>query len=49
MKFEEALTALRKGAKIRHPSMPDDEYLSGCYITLTINLLLIMSDEWEII
>lgn len=32
MKFEEALTALRAGEKIRHPSFADDEYLSGCYI-----------------
>ncbi len=35
MKFEEALSALRQGYKIRHPSFAEDEYLVGCYITLT--------------
>ncbi len=34
MKFEEALTALRQGARIRHPTFADDEYLAGCYVTL---------------
>ena len=102
MKFEEALTALRAGSKIRHNTMEPDEYLVGCYIGLpgenfeesksrgmsivrikgdrehpdmrpllsftkqmdlidkypflkekitfpTINLFLIMSDDWELI
>lgn len=34
MKFEEALTALREGAKIRHPSMPDDEYYMACRVSI---------------
>lgn len=34
MKFEEALSALRTGAKIRHPSMPDDEYYMACKLSL---------------
>ncbi len=34
MKFEEALSALRNGKKIRHPIFPEDEYLAGCYVTL---------------
>ena len=32
MKFEEALSALRQGAKIHHPHMPKDECLMGCYV-----------------
>ena len=32
MTFEEALTALRSGAKIWHPGMPDDEYYMGCKV-----------------
>jgi hypothetical protein len=34
MKIEEALTALRLGEKIRHPSMPDDEYYMACKVSL---------------
>jgi len=32
MKFEDALSALRNGKKIRHPSWEKDEYLIGCYV-----------------
>jgi hypothetical protein len=32
MKFEEALAALREGAKIWHPTFADDEYLSACRV-----------------
>jgi hypothetical protein len=32
MKFEDALSAMREGAKIRHPSWDEDEYLMGCYV-----------------
>jgi hypothetical protein len=32
MKFEEALTALREGAKIWHPTFSDDEYLAACRV-----------------
>lgn len=101
MKFEEALAALREGAKIWHEGMPEDEYYMACRIGLvgmkipthemkisivhmksdkehpdmypqlrfdkqidllekypflrdkitfpTINLFLLMSDEWKII
>jgi len=34
MIFEEALAALRNGAKIRSPFFEPDEYLMGCYVTL---------------
>ncbi len=34
MKFEEALTALRMGAKIWHPAMPEDEYYMACRVSL---------------
>lgn len=34
MIFEEALKALRAGAKIRHPSFEEDVYLQGCYVGL---------------
>ncbi len=34
MKFEEALAALREGAKIWHPTFSDDEYLSVCRVGL---------------
>ena len=34
MIFEEALCELRKGKKIRHPNMPKDEYLMGCYVRI---------------
>lgn len=34
MKFEEALTAMRAGAKIRHPSFEPDEYFMACRIGL---------------
>lgn len=39
MKFEEALAALRVGAKIWHPSMPDDEYYMACRISLSPQLM----------
>lgn len=32
MIFEEALKAMREGAKIRHPHWEEDEYLMGCYL-----------------
>lgn len=38
MKFEEALSKLREGKKIRHPSFEKDEYLMGCYLTLPFTL-----------
>lgn len=34
MKFEEALAALRKGAKIWHPKFADNEYLVACRVGL---------------
>ncbi len=34
MRFEEALAVLREGAKIWHPSMPDDEYYMACRVML---------------
>ena len=34
MKLEEALQALRQGAKIRHPGMPEDEYYIPCRVCL---------------
>ena len=34
MKFEEALTAMRSGAKIRHSSFAEDEYLVACRVGL---------------
>ena len=34
MIFEEALGALRAGAKIWHPSFADDEYLTACRVGL---------------
>lgn len=34
MKFEDALAALRLGAKIRHPSMPEDEYYMACRVSI---------------
>jgi len=34
MKFEEALAALREGAKIWHPGMPDDEYYMVCRVSI---------------
>lgn len=34
MKFEEALKALRNGAKIQHPSMPEDEYYMSVRVSL---------------
>lgn len=37
MKFEEALTALRKGAKIWHPTFAEDEHLSACRVGLMDN------------
>ncbi len=38
MKFEEALTALRSGAKIQHPMMEPDEYFIGCYVGLNMEM-----------
>lgn len=35
MKFEDALNALRSGAKIWHPGMDEDEYYGACRIGLT--------------
>lgn len=32
MKFEDALSQMRLGKKIRHPSFADDEYLSACIV-----------------
>lgn len=32
MIFEDALKAMREGAKIRHPSFANDEYLQACYV-----------------
>lgn len=32
MKFEEALTAMRTGKKIRHPNFEDDVYLMACRV-----------------
>ncbi len=32
MKFEEALSALREGKKIRHRTFADDEYLQACRV-----------------
>jgi len=37
MKFEEALTALRSGKKIRHPLFDDGVYLMGCRIGFVFN------------
>jgi len=34
MNFEDALKAMRSGAKITHPSFEDDEYLSACRVGL---------------
>ena len=34
MKFEEALSKLREGKKIRHPHFEEDVSLVGCYVTL---------------
>jgi hypothetical protein len=34
MKFEDALTALRAGAKISHPGMPNDEYYMACRVKI---------------
>lgn len=34
MNFEEALSALRVGAKIWHPTFADDEYLEACRVGL---------------
>lgn len=88
MKFEEALTQMRTGAKITHPSFDDDTYLMSCKAGLPgmaqeeywlsvvkmkgdvqhpdmiggkafekpckhgnfpqLNLLIIISDEWEL-
>ena len=34
MIFEEALSLLRQGKKIRHPTWEENDYLMGCYIGL---------------
>lgn len=34
MNFEEALSKLREGKKIRHPHFEEDVYLVGCYVSL---------------
>lgn len=34
MKFEDALTALRLGAKIWHPGMDEDEYYIACKVSM---------------
>jgi len=34
MKFEDALSAMRKGAKIRSPFFESDEYLMACYVSM---------------
>ena len=47
MKFEEALTALRSGAKIRHPMMDPDEYFSGCYMSLDMRLCDLPPEDFE--
>lgn len=38
MKFEEALAALRSGAKIRYPEMPEDEYYMACRVSIRPDL-----------
>lgn len=38
MKFEEALAAMREGAKIRHPHWEEDEYLMGCYVGMMFHV-----------
>lgn len=47
MKFEEALTALRRGAKIRHAMMEPDEYLIGCYMSLNTELFGLPAEDFE--
>jgi hypothetical protein len=47
MKFEEALTALRSGAKIRHPMMEPDEYLIGCYVGLNMEIFGLLPENFE--
>ena len=34
MIFEDALAQLRLGKKIKHPSMDDDVWFQGCYVSL---------------
>lgn len=41
MNFEEALAALRAGAKIWHPGMPEDEYYMACRIVLNTHLTIL--------
>lgn len=36
MKLEDALAAMRSGAKIWHPGMPEDEYYVACYIVIDL-------------
>jgi hypothetical protein len=47
MNFENAVAALRNGAKIWHPTFQDDEYLLGCYIGLNTEILGIPSETFE--
>lgn len=34
MKFEDALSEMKKGKKIRHPHFNTNEYLIACYVSL---------------
>lgn len=45
MKFEDALSFMRHGAKIRCPFMPKDEYYIACYVSLRRELMT--SDQWK--
>lgn len=47
MKFEEALTALREGEKIWHPTFADDEYLMGCYVGLNTEMLGLPAEDFQ--
>jgi len=47
MKFEEALTAMRSGAKIRHSYMPEDEYYQACYVTINTEFLSLPPESIE--
>jgi hypothetical protein len=47
MKFEEALTALREGKKIRSPFFKENEYLMGCYVGLDTELFGLPPESFE--
>ena len=47
MKFEDALTALREGAKIRHTMMEPDEYFIGCYVGLNMEMVGLPPEDFE--